>query len=113
MKLQKIMAGAWKLARKGQQRFGGKVNEYLSEALKWAWAMYKKELAKKGGDIAMIAPWFIRKEFGHESMVNQIAKSPLYIKKRTKKANLIEMHVIHNGEVIDTTTFWAPKSVCI
>ena len=32
------MKRAWEIARKGQEKFGGKVSEYLSEALKMAWA---------------------------------------------------------------------------
>lgn len=31
------MKRAWEIAREGQRKFGGKVSEYLSEALKMAW----------------------------------------------------------------------------
>lgn len=36
------MVKAWEIAKKGQKNFGGKVSEYLSEALKMAWALIKK-----------------------------------------------------------------------
>lgn len=32
------MVRAWEIAKEGQKKFGGKVSEYLSEALKMAWA---------------------------------------------------------------------------
>lgn len=112
MKMKQIMSIAWKIAKRGAKKFGGNASEYIAEAMKMAWAMYKKEIARKGGDIVGLAAWFIRKEFGHESMVKQIQESPLFIKKQTEKANLVEMHIVHNGQVIDTNTFWAPKSVC-
>lgn len=35
------MVRAWEIAREGQSKFGGKVSEYLSEALKMAWAEAK------------------------------------------------------------------------
>src|SRR5690625_4059376 len=37
-----LMRYAWRLARQGQERFGGKVSEYLGEAMKIAWANKKK-----------------------------------------------------------------------
>lgn len=36
-----IMRSAWRVAREGQEKFGGKVSEYLSEAMKIAWQDYK------------------------------------------------------------------------
>ena len=38
-----IMKRAWDIAREGQTKFGGKVSEYISEALKMAWAESKEE----------------------------------------------------------------------
>lgn len=35
------MTRAWEIAKEGQSNFGGKVNEYLSESLKMAWAETK------------------------------------------------------------------------
>lgn len=40
------MVKAWEIARKGQKKFGGKASEYLSEALKIAWAIVKKGAKK-------------------------------------------------------------------
>ncbi len=50
---KKIMKNAWKIARKGQKAFGGKVSEYFAQALKMAWAQSKntidiEALEKKG-----------------------------------------------------------------
>jgi len=36
------MTNAWKIARKGKENFGGKVKEYFSQALRMAWAIFKK-----------------------------------------------------------------------
>jgi len=38
-----VMTNAWEIARNGQGKFGGKVKEYFSIALKMAWAIFKKE----------------------------------------------------------------------
>lgn len=38
---KRVMADAWKIAREGQKKFGGKVSEYLSESLKMSWAYHK------------------------------------------------------------------------
>jgi|SRR5699024_2363266 len=43
--MRKIMTRAWDIAREGQNNFGGKVSEYLSEALKMAWAEANNETA--------------------------------------------------------------------
>lgn len=50
---KEIMVNAWKLAREGQKKFGGKVTEYFAEALKMAWAQAENTidvdaLEKKG-----------------------------------------------------------------
>jgi len=39
--MKNVMVRAWEIARKGQEQFGGKVSEYLAEALKMAWAEEK------------------------------------------------------------------------
>ena len=44
--MKKVMVKAWEIAREGQKKFGGKVSEYLSEALKIAWAIVKKGAKK-------------------------------------------------------------------
>ena len=47
--MKNIMKRAWEIAREGQAKFGGKVSEYLSEALKMAWkeAKQPKEIVLK------------------------------------------------------------------
>lgn len=39
--MKNVMTKAWEIAREGQSKFGGKVSEYLSEAMKIAWSFYK------------------------------------------------------------------------
>ncbi|AWP37754.1 hypothetical protein DXF96_00060 [Heyndrickxia coagulans] len=112
LSMKVLMNNAWKIARNGQKRFGGKVTDYLAEAMKIAWKLYKELKAKKGGRIAAIAPWFLRKTFKHPSAVTQIAVSVYNVKKETAKAYLIEA-VAHEGGIDIVNKFWAPKSVCI
>ena len=38
------MIRAWEIAKEGQKKFGGKVSEYLSEAMKMAWAIEKGQV---------------------------------------------------------------------
>lgn len=40
--MKNVMTKAWKIAREGAARFGGKVKEYFAEALKMAWAQAKE-----------------------------------------------------------------------
>jgi len=40
--MKNIMTRAWEIAREGQEKFGGKVSEYLSESLKSAWIESKE-----------------------------------------------------------------------
>jgi len=39
---KQIMKRAWEIAKQGQNKFGGKVSEYLSAALKMAWEESRK-----------------------------------------------------------------------
>jgi hypothetical protein len=63
--MQNVMTLAWEIARKGQKKFGGKVKEYIAEALRQAWRIVKKamttpekfgfvELQRKNGVIFFI-----------------------------------------------------------
>jgi Streptococcus thermophilus bacteriophage Gp111 protein len=115
MKMKVTMANAWEFARRGAKKFGGKVKEYLAEALKLAWALYKAQKERKGGQIAGIAPWFLQKTFNNPSVVHQIQHESIYkIKKATKKAYLIEaIATFENGKVEVKNEFWAPKSVVV
>ena len=40
--LRRVMKNAWRLARTGQRKYGGKVSDYLAESLKIVWANTKK-----------------------------------------------------------------------
>lgn len=41
--MKNVMVRAWEIAKKGQEKFGGKVSEYFAEALKMAWAEVKQD----------------------------------------------------------------------
>ncbi|MBU5341323.1 hypothetical protein [Caldifermentibacillus hisashii] len=115
MKLKMIMSNAWDIARRGQKKYGGKVKDYFAEALRISWKLYNDEKARKGGDLVVVAPWFLKKELGHPSVVHTVLReSTLYIKKETEKAYLIKAvakdNLLGSGEVVNE--FWAPKSVC-
>src|SRR5690625_4471244 len=112
MNTKTVMIGAWKIAKQGAERHGGKASEYIAESLKMAWAIYKNALKKKGGKIIGFAKWFLQKKFGHPSAVQQVLESKYIVKKETEKAYLIDA-VAHEGGVEIKNTFWAPKSVCI
>lgn len=108
-----IMKNAWMLARKGVQRYGGKATDYIAESMKLAWSMHKALLNKKGGDILSFDLWFIKKKFGHDSMIQQINESPIHILKSTDKAHFVKMIVKAEGKEVASDSFWVPKSVCI
>lgn len=38
IKMKNIMTRAWEIAKEGQNKFGGKAVDYLSESLKMAWS---------------------------------------------------------------------------
>ncbi|KYG89135.1 hypothetical protein A0U40_14020 [[Bacillus] sp. KCTC 13219] len=40
--MKNVMTKAWEIAREGATKFGGKVKEYFTEALKMAWAIIKR-----------------------------------------------------------------------
>lgn len=44
--MQNVMTLAWEIARKGQKKFGGKVKEYIAEALRQAWRIVKNAMKK-------------------------------------------------------------------
>lgn len=106
------MQNAWRYAKIGAKKYGGKAVEYFAEALKLSWKNYKALLAKKGGKIVAIQDWFLKKEFGHPSAVTQIQQSVYTVKKETAKAYFIEAYARECGVDI-VNEFWVPKSVCI
>lgn len=42
--MKNVMIRAWEIAKEGQKKFGGKVSEYLSEAMKMAWEIEKEQV---------------------------------------------------------------------
>lgn len=54
MNTRNIMTRAWEIARSAFIKFGGRVREYISIALRMAWAEAKAEAAKTEYDVAAI-----------------------------------------------------------
>lgn len=51
--MKKVMVRAWEIAREGAKKFGGKVIEYLAEALRMAWAEVKMIAKDEKGSIQL------------------------------------------------------------
>ena len=62
--MKNVMTRAWEIAKQGQKKFGGKVKEYFSSALKLAWKEVKnimevvkfgfQEVARQNGSIYFV-----------------------------------------------------------
>ncbi len=79
--LSQLMSDAWRLARKGQRRFGGSVRSYLAVALRLAWRS-RRTVAKKVVATA-VAMWqnvtVVRKRLGDRAMTNTLTLIDIYI----------------------------------
>lgn len=98
MNKSNLFKNAWEIARNGQKKFGGKVKEYFSEALKMAHrgiVLAKPEIE--------IPEWIVRKNLGNVYVVEM---SVLSVKRETEKALLI-----HASGKFGEFDFWTPKSV--
>lgn len=106
-----IMNKAWTMAKDAADKFGGKSVEYLSGALKAAWAEYKawdaKRKAKKAlkANSVKVAAWFVKKTFGMSDMYEEDAN---VIVRETEKAVLLNLNP--NGVPYEV---WVPKSCII
>lgn len=49
--MKNVMTKAWKIAREGAKKFGGRAIEYISKALRMAWAIVKKEEEEMNKDV--------------------------------------------------------------
>src|SRR5690554_7300845 len=54
IKMKKVMVRAWEIAREGAKKFGGKVIDYLAEALRMAWAEFKMAVANERGSVKLV-----------------------------------------------------------
>lgn len=102
-----IMENAWKLARQGAKKFGGKAVEYIAEAMKAAWAAYKALRAKKGGQIAMILPKFLKENYS-EKKAHEVYNATYTILDQTEDALYISAMNFPIEHKI-----WVPKSAVI
>lgn len=71
--MKNVMKRAWEIAREGVKKFGGKVKEYFAEALKMAWAEFKKGVKKVSKSEAMRKMKKAVKEFRKEFFDGYIA----------------------------------------
>ena len=71
--LSTLMQEAWKIARAAAKKFGGKVKEFFSGALKMAWAE-----AKASAKTAEITEAQASMEFGSREITVKVAKGKLW-----------------------------------
>lgn len=92
--MKNIMKRAWEIARKGQEQFGGKVSEYLSEALKVAWNEWKtflsnlKELEKLNHKMKQVKP---ESKVHDYAMILERTKTETYDRSRVAMKNIATM----------------------
>ena len=105
--MKNVMKKAWEIARKGQKQFGGKVSEYLSEALKMAWAIIKKGAVKMG--IVELRAEEIAKE--HIATTGGNADTEFYAKSNAEKeysdliGNMMQINKVTGKEMIKIDAF--------
>ena len=104
-----IFARAWEIARKGQEKFGGKVSEYFAFSLREAWEEAKRAIR------VMIPKWFMDKNKNFESThCRCVASFGLAdVANETDKALLVKLPMItktglHTKYV---KTVWIPKTI--
>jgi hypothetical protein len=73
------MKRAWEIAREGQNKFGGKVSEYLSESLKMAWSEYQI---------------FQERVDGARELLNEFRSLALEAKKYNPKTQVIDVEEV-------------------
>ena len=49
--MKEVMIRAWEIAREGVKKFGGKVKEYIAEALRIAWKEFKMTVGNERGQL--------------------------------------------------------------
>lgn len=80
-----IMKNAWTIARQGVEKFGGKATDYISEALKQAWAIAKQ--LQKGN---------AKKQFTSKNLKGGMtSKQDWFITKLMKEVEALEIDVIN------------------
>lgn len=98
--MKAIMKRAWEISREAVKNFGGKAMQYMSEALKMAWAEVKKATVKE---------WFERKIFNENFCTNFDLFCGI---KETEKAVYAMCFVgMSNSGKARKKCMWIPKSV--
>lgn len=104
-----IFAKAWDIARKGAEKFGGKVSEYFAASLREAWAEAKKAIR------VMIPKWFMDKNNNFESTnCRCVASFGLAdISKESDKAILVKLPMITKSGLHTkfAKAVWIPKTI--
>ncbi|MGC4375943.1 hypothetical protein WD019_03225 [Fictibacillus sp. Mic-4] len=100
-----VMKRAWEIARKGVERFGGKVKEYFAEALRMAWAEVKKanyvhKMVVIGNKASMT--YTVERYMGSErvevmSDLSKVEYASVYKNFYRRGANVIDFFCIENG----------------
>lgn len=95
-----VMKTAWEIAYEGVEKFGGKVKEYFSEALKIAWDLFKKE-----GNEMKVSKW-------------KVSRGPRFVEVEmsTSGEEIVELTsngvIFTNCERVKHGGGWAVKAVC-
>jgi hypothetical protein len=104
-----IFAKAWEIARKGQEKFGGKVSEYFAASLREAWEWAKKAIR------ILLPKWFMDKNNNFESThCRCVASFGLAdIAKETEKAIMVKLPMItKTGQHTKfAKAVWIPKAI--
>lgn len=104
--LTNIMTIAWSQAKAGAKKFGGKAIEYMSQALKAAWSIVKKE-----GQFQFYGfkSWFkINNLTEQERFVLSVSDEDPTVARETEKA----IKLVFDSD-FGKTYIWAPKSALI
>jgi hypothetical protein len=99
--MMNVMKPAWEIAKAGQKKFGGKVKEYLAEALRLAWASIKKGVEKMIKISTWVTPTGTEVELHTEHMTSKEVDADGI--KVTVKADEIMIHKVSIKGMLETT----------
>lgn len=92
-----LFCTAWKIAKEGAVKFGGKSRDYFSEALKEAWSRIKA--------LVLVPTWIINKNLGFPLFDK--AEKTTVCKRMHETEKAILCRTLYKDEI------WVPKSVII
>lgn len=100
--MENVMKNAWVIAYEGVEKFGGKVKEYFSVALKIAWDLFKNknskelegmELIKEVKFGKVVAKITVKGTFQNETFHQFVAGGEIFFSQK--------IEIVHNGKIVD------------